>query len=143
MSDRTKVAFLLVEDSAIDVEVFERAIRRHEIQRTVHVRENAVDALSLLRTHSQAGSSERFIVFLDLNMPAASGHDLLAEIRNDPQLCNSIVFVLTSSDLESDVRKAYEKNVAGYFTKDRIDDLMRTIKPFSESVLPPPFSGYR
>jgi CheY-like chemotaxis protein len=141
MPDRNKVAFLLVEDNAIDVEAFERAIRRHEIQRTVHVRENAADALALLRAHSQDEMSKRFIVFLDLNMPAVSGHDLLTEIRNDPQLCNSIVFVLTTSDLESDVRKAYEKNVAGYFTKDRIDDLMRAIKPFSESVLPPPHRG--
>ncbi|MCM2373545.1 response regulator [Aporhodopirellula aestuarii] len=134
---RFKVAFLLVEDSAIDAEVFQRALRRHRIERSLHVCQSAKEALEFLRSQPDRGVNERYIIFLDLNMPGTSGHEFLAEIRADEELSSSIVFVLTTSDHEKDIEMAYKRNVAGYFTKSNIDVLMQAIKPYSDIVFPP------
>jgi CheY-like chemotaxis protein len=58
------------------------------------------------------------VVLLDLNMPRLGGHDFLTEIRNEPKLEQTVVFVLTTSSADEDRYKAYKKNIAGYIVKN-------------------------
>jgi len=41
----------------------------------------------------------------------------LTELRKDPEIKHSVVFVLTTSDDEQDKFDAYEHHVAGYIVK--------------------------
>jgi len=59
-------------------------------------------------------------VLLDLNMPRMGGIEFLAELRADPSLRRTIVFVMTTSAAEEDRLRAYEKNIAGYVVKHRL-----------------------
>ena len=47
-----------------------------------------------------------------------TGIELIKEVRRDKNLKDSVVFILTTSDQEKDIKEAYDLNVAGYFTKD-------------------------
>ena len=59
-------------------------------------------------------------MILDINMPRMSGLELLRKIREDAELRNLIVFVLTTSNDEQDKFEAYDLNVAGYMLKSDI-----------------------
>ena len=56
---------------------------------------------------------------VDLNVPGMHGFDLLTEIRSDPTTWAIPVLILTSSDDQDDVRKAYELNANSYLVKPR------------------------
>lgn len=137
LSDHTEVEFFLIDDCELDGEVFRRAMRRNEIDRPVHFVSDPTVAIDAIRKHRLDEPHVQLIIFLDLNMPGINGHELLAEIRKDADLAPLLVFILTTSDHERDVRQAYQRNVAGYFTKSRVDGLMQTIKPFCDSVVFP------
>jgi CheY-like chemotaxis protein len=57
---------------------------------------------------------------LDLNLPRLNGVELLREIRSDPELHDSIVFVLTTSKRDEDRMASYDLNVAGYVVKSDV-----------------------
>ena len=63
---------------------------------------------------------EPFIILLDINMPKMDGLELLQQLRSesaDPKIRNAIVFVLSTSEAERDLDRAYALNVAGYLLK--------------------------
>ncbi|MCM2369909.1 response regulator [Aporhodopirellula aestuarii] len=135
------MTFVLVEDDELDMEVFRRALRKHKISQEIRVAKDGGEAIKLLREEFVDGARRDFIVFLDLNMAGMNGHEFLDEIRSDPDLKVAVVFVLTTSEHERDLRLAYEKNVAGYFTKGNIDYLMQAIKPYVDGVALPRVSN--
>lgn len=109
---------LLVEDDEVDVMNVKRAFRKQNIDLPVYVAKNGVEALEMLRlgggNHFTQGST---VILLDLNMPKMGGLEFLKELRADPLLHSLVVFVLTTSNQESDLRGAYAMNVAGYILK--------------------------
>jgi len=135
--EQKAVTYVLVEDDELDMEIFLRSLKKHEINQEVRRAKDGGEAIALLREEFVGEESKEFIVFLDLNMAGVNGHEFLDEIRSDANLKSAVVFVLTSSEHERDVRLAYDKNVAGYFTKDKIDFLMQAIKPYSNAVALP------
>lgn len=112
------VQILLVEDDEIDAMAVQRAFRKQRIANPIHLAENGLEALELLRgQNGRPPLSRPFLILLDLNMPRMNGIEFLEELRNDPQLDNSLVFVLTTSDDDRDKVAAYEQHVAGYVVK--------------------------
>ena len=57
------------------------------------------------------------LILLDLNLPGKDGREVLAEIKEDPDLCRIPVVVVTSSEAEQDILKAYNLHVNCYITK--------------------------
>ena len=74
------------------------------------------------------------IVFLDINMPGLDGHEFLKAVRDDPALSSTVVFVLTTSRHDRDVKQAYERNVAGYFNKEDLSELLEMITIYADRV---------
>src|SRR5690606_2902708 len=76
------------------------------------------------------------------------GLTFLKELRADPALRDSIVFVLTTSDADQDKVAAYDSNVAGYMLKSRVGDmfinLLDVLEPYWLYLeFPPPVEGRR
>lgn len=111
------VSVLLVDDDAVDVMGVQRAFRQSELQNTIVVASNGLEALEKLRDGKSI--SRPYMVLLDLNMPKMNGIEFLEEARSDPDLKSSIIFVLTTSKDSEDKEKAYKHNIAGYIVKDR------------------------
>ena len=97
MSGQT-LSFLLVEDDELDVESFRRALCRHDVDAQIQVARDGSAALNVLRETLHSRDVSETLVVLDLNMPGMNGHEFLEELREDIELRNAIVFVLTSSD---------------------------------------------
>lgn len=114
---------LLVEDEEADVLHFQRLCRKRGIRAEVTVATNGDAALRLLREQARAmPATARYLIVTDLNMPGLTGHELIEEVRNDARIANSVIFVVSTSDLADDIEKAYRQHVAGYIVKDAAGD---------------------
>jgi CheY-like chemotaxis protein len=114
------VTILLVDDDAVDAMAVKRAFRELKIANPVVEAHDGVEALERLRgENGYEKVSEPLLILLDLNMPRMGGIEFLQELRDDPLLRRTLVFVMTTSSADEDRRLAYEKNIAGYVLKHR------------------------
>lgn len=112
------VTILMVEDDDLDFKAFQRALNNMRLANPVKRATDGIEALEMLRGENGQDQIDRpYMVLLDLSMPRMGGLEFLDEIRNDPALTGSIVFVLTSSASDYDVTEAYKRHIAGYITK--------------------------
>ena len=117
MEDRQLPVIALVEDEEMDVRHFRRLAQRFELINEIRVFENGEDALVYLKNRRD-DDNRRVLVLTDINMPRMTGHELIDAIRADSALASTVIFVVSTSDLKTDVDQAYAKNVAGYIVKD-------------------------
>jgi len=93
-------------------------IKDYKVKNHLEVVENGVDAMDFLRKKGKFANKMRpDLILLDLNLPGKDGREVLAEIKADPDLCSIPVVVLTSSEAEQDIIKAYNLHVNCYITK--------------------------
>jgi CheY-like chemotaxis protein len=112
------VNILLVEDDEVDVMNVQRAFKKNNITNPLHIANNGLEALQKLKSHGAEAITPRpGIILLDINMPKMGGIEFLQELRKDPDLKSLSVFVMTTSNEESDKIAAYDLNVAGYILK--------------------------
>ena len=111
-----EVNILLVEDDEVDVQGLTRAFNKLKVANPITVARDGLEALELLRSE-RAKDLHPYLIILDLNMPRMNGIEFLTEVRADPDLKKSIVFVLTTSKADEDKTEAYSLNVAGYIVK--------------------------
>ncbi|MEW4561469.1 response regulator [Bremerella sp. JC770] len=112
-----------MDDDEVDADIIQRAITKQRIANPIVRAHDGLEALEILRgDDGQDGLRRPYLILLDLNMPRMSGIEFLQELRDDKRLHDSIVFVLSSSDDDRDVLKAYEKHVAGYLTKGKFGE---------------------
>lgn len=118
-----KVSILLVDDDEIDIRTMLRAFRKLNLEESVTVARNGRSALMALRG---AGGQSRLrrpcLVLLDLKMPRMGGLQVLEELRKDPEIRDTIVFVFSTSCADSDKRAAFGYNVAAYLVKTQDDE---------------------
>jgi CheY-like chemotaxis protein len=114
------VTILLVDDDKVDAMAVKRSLRDLKISNPIIEAHDGIVALERLR--GQNGFDKvpsPCLVLLDLNMPRMGGIEFLEELRCDPDLRCTVVFVMTTSAAEEDRMRAYDKNVAGYVLKHR------------------------
>lgn len=123
-----EVKLVLVEDDPLDVTAIKRAFRKAKIANEVIVAQDGLAALEMLRGTTGEAITRPYLILLDLNMPRMNGIEFLGELREDPALRDSIVFVLTTSDDDRDIMKAYDNLIAGYMVKSKAgEDFVRMI----------------
>ena len=108
------VNILLVEDDEVDVMNVKRAFSKNNIMNPLFVAANGIEALEMLE--SQIIPLPKIII-LDINMPKMNGIEFLKIMRENGKLKNISVFVMTTSNEDSDKINAYNLNVAGYILK--------------------------
>jgi CheY-like chemotaxis protein len=78
------------------------------------------------------------IILLDLNMPRKSGPEALAEIKTDEELRRIPVVVLTTSDDEEEIRRAYDLGANSFITKpfshSGMEEVMKTVVEYWSEV---------
>lgn len=133
---------LLVEDNIGDARLAEEALKDSKAYNRLH----HVEAMHFLRR--QAGythASPPDLILLDLNLPRKDGREVLAEIKEDPELRSIPVVVLTTSDAERDLVKTYELHANAYIVKpidlDRFTEIVQSIESFWFTVVKLPRMG--
>jgi CheY-like chemotaxis protein len=143
-ADGTPIEVLLVEDDPGDVLMTQEAFEEHKVRNRLTVVSDGAEALSYLRREGQYTEAVRpDLILLDLNLPRRDGREVLAEVKNDPDLCRIPVVVLTTSAADEDILKSYQLHANAYVTKpvdfERFIAVIRQIDEFFVSVvkLPP------
>lgn len=57
------------------------------------------------------------LIVLDIDMPVMNGHEMLKQLRENPNLRDIPVIMCTMSDKVQDITKASSKNICDYLTK--------------------------
>jgi CheY-like chemotaxis protein len=134
---------LYIEDDDNDVFLMERALKKVSIANPLRVLGDGKQAIEYLSSHR--GEEPPAIVMLDLSMPGKHGLEVLQWIRSQPGLSTVPVVVLTSSNQEKDIHRAYLLGANGYLIKPGDpNDLIRLLGNvrsywLSDNVPPGPF----
>lgn len=111
-------SILLVEDDQMDVMNVQRELRRQNINVPIVHARNGREALKMLRgEEGEAKIARPSLAMLDINMPRMNGLELLEALRSDPEFADLNVFIMTTSDLDTDRFKAQQLAVSGYIIK--------------------------
>ena len=112
------VEILLVEDNPGDVRLTEEVLKEQKVRNTLHTVGDGEEAMAFLRRQGKYANAPRpGLVLLDLNLPRKDGREVLAEIKRDEDLKSLPVVILTTSQAEEDVLKAYGLHANCYITK--------------------------
>jgi CheY-like chemotaxis protein len=124
------VNILLVDDNPGDVRLTQEALKEGNCNCDLSVAKDGFEALAFLRREGNFAKAPRpDLVLLDLNLPGKDGFEVLKEMREDPNLKRIAVIVLTLSDSDRDVTRAYELNANCYVTKPgQLDEIMSVMK---------------
>jgi CheY-like chemotaxis protein len=112
------VEILLVEDNEGDVGLIEEVLEEAKIRNILHVAKDGEEAILFLHNEEKfSGSPRPDIILLDLNLPKKDGREVLREIKEDSNLKNIPVVILTTSGAEKDIIRAYELHANAYVIK--------------------------
>lgn len=117
MTERAPYEFLLVEDNPADAMLMEMALEASKIKFNLHAVADGQAALDYLFPPGGGASPRPDVILLDLNLPRVSGLTVLQTVKADPEVRNTLVIVLTSSDAPVDVRACYESMAHAYVCK--------------------------
>ncbi len=127
-----KIKVMLVDDDEVDFMNVKRAFKKNNLEHTLEYQPNGLDAIKYLKSVENSVDLPQ-VVLLDINMPKMNGHEFLAELRADDSLKHIVVYVLTTSSQNSDIDKAYQKQVSGYFVKPLdFEEFKSTVKKLDE-----------
>lgn len=135
-NDRSGPAnILLVEDNPGDARLMREALAADGGLQRLAVVQDGEQALQYLnRAGAFANVPRPDLIFLDLNLPRKDGREVLAEIKYREELRRIPVVVLTTSEAERDVEKAYDLHANCYVKKpsdlDEYMDVIRACEQF-------------
>jgi CheY-like chemotaxis protein len=123
------VEILLVEDNKGDVGLIEEVFEEAKIKNSLHVAEDGEEAILYLHGKEKfSGSRRPDLILLDLNLPKKDGREVLRVIKEDSNLKNIPVIILTSSSAEKDILGAYGLHANAYVTKPlEFDQFMKVV----------------
>ena len=112
------IEVLLVEDSEADAGLTLEALKEAKVKNRVWIAEDGVEAMDFLcRRDRYADAPRPDLILLDLNLPRKDGRQVLAEIKDDASLRKIPVVILTTSQAEEDILKAYDLHANCYISK--------------------------
>jgi two-component system, chemotaxis family, response regulator Rcp1 len=138
------IEILMVEDNPGDVRLTMEALKEGKVRNNLYTVDNGEEALAFLRRQGRFAQMPRpDLILLDLNLPKKTGQEVLAEIKEDPELRRIPVVILTVSEAEADIVKTYNLHANCYITKpvdlERFIEVVKSIEDFWLTVvmLPP------
>jgi CheY-like chemotaxis protein len=128
------VEILLVEDNPGDIRLTQEALRSGKVCNNLNVVSDGAEALAFLRREAKyAHAPHPNLVVLDLNLPRKNGYDVLTEMKTDESLKHIPVVILTTSESEEDVLKAYRLHANCYIAKPvRLDQFFEAVRSLQD-----------
>lgn len=112
------VHILLVEDNEGDILLITEALEENKLIDAISVVKNGQEALDFV---FQKGAYRNVkipdLIFLDINLPLKSGHEVLQIIKHDSAVKHIPIIMLSTSSSEKDIKTAYAHYANCYITK--------------------------
>ncbi|GAA2700750.1 response regulator [Actinoplanes palleronii] len=126
---------LIVDDDEADVLLIEEALETALVPPVTSRVADGRQAVDFLRRRGYYEQARRpDLVLLDLNMPRMNGHEVLAELKGDADLCSIPVVVLTTSSAAEEIQASYAEHASAVVTKPldlpSFEAVVRTINDF-------------
>ena len=113
-----RIEILLVEDNEGDVFLITDALAQTKLGHRVHVASNGEVALEMLKGEKKhADFDVPDLMILDINLPKINGKQLLEEVKQDNELRQIPIIILTSSSYKQDVIDCYKSYASSYIVK--------------------------
>jgi len=112
--DIQKIRILLVEDNMVDAAVTRRVLG-HNLINDLITAASGKEALTILQGLGKADLPQ--LILLDINLPDISGIDFLRRIKDDKDLHEIPVVILTMSNEDQDIQKSYDLGASSYLVK--------------------------
>lgn len=114
---------MIVEDNMMDVIVLKEVFNHFDKKCRFSFCMSAEAAWSnLQRIKSNPVGHMPDLIITDLYLPKMSGHDFLYSLREDPELKEIPVMMVSGSDDEEDIKVAYDLNVVSFIKKEKLAD---------------------
>ena len=110
---------LIAEDDEDDVALLKYAFKEAGIDNPLHFVDDGSELLSFLESIEVKEAGMPGLVFLDLNMPKVSGHEVLRLMKENPLWKSIPVLVFSTSDFKDDIKQVYSMGASGYVVKPR------------------------
>jgi CheY-like chemotaxis protein len=131
-----RALILLVEDNEDHVFLLKHAFAKVEVTNPLRVATTGEDAIAYLDGTEPYSDWNKFplpaLVLLDLKLPGCDGFHVLKWIRQHPGLKALRVAMLTSSELDQEIKMAYELGANAYLTKpvdlDRLVEMVKMLR---------------
>ena len=126
---------LLVEDNQAEAFLVRKALERWTTPYNLHIVASAEEALDFVNHRNGHQHAPRpHLTLLDLNLPREPGFVVLEGIKNDPNLRNIVVLVLSSSVADADIQRAVASHTNAYIQKpvdwDATERFFKTLEDF-------------
>lgn len=117
-NDWDGIDILLVEDNPGDIDLTKEALEDAKARNRLHVVEDGEQALEFVfRKGPYQDAPRPDLILLDLNLPKRDGREVLQEIRADREAGGIPIVILTSSQAEEDIDRAYRLHANCYISK--------------------------
>jgi chemotaxis family two-component system response regulator Rcp1 len=146
MTTGRPIEILLVEDNPGDVDLTREMVEASKVRNVIRNVSDGVEAMAYLHREPPFEKAARpDLILLDLNIPKKDGRTVLSEIKEDADLKDIPVVVLTTSEAESDILKSYQLHANCYITKPvdltKFTTIIRSIEDFWLTVVKLPRRG--
>jgi two-component system response regulator len=120
----------MVEDNSDDIRLAWEAFRESGVPVRLYFVIDGAELFEFLRRRGKYRSAPRpDLILLDLHLAMMDGHEILAALKRDPEFTCIPVVVLTTSEDEEDIVKAYQMHANCFVTKPvELDQFMRVVQ---------------
>lgn len=116
-----KITVVIAEDDEDDIMLLENALEAVGCRHTVRIVRDGRELLDYLKGEGKYEDRQRYpfpsVLLLDIKMPRLSGLDVLRWLSKHPECSVMPTIVFSASEMEQDIKLAYELGASAYFVK--------------------------
>lgn len=143
LNKKNKLNILLIEDNPADEFLVRKILNNSEYESNIFCLHDGQEVMDFLRKKLNITPFPRpDIILLDLNLPNVNGQSILRSLKQDRDLQDIPVLVITNSLSKKDMETSYKNYASGYMTKSFDfntfqDNLLTAIKYWTKTVILP------
>jgi len=136
MEELAPLVILLVEDDLADQKLIKISLRNEKIANDLYTVQSGEEGMDFLyrRGNYSDGTPQPDLILLDLNMPGMGGKEFLRRIKEDANLKQLPVVILTTSEADKDIIDSYKLQASGYVHKpvtlEEFKEAMKKLKEY-------------
>ena len=148
MRNPGKLRILVVEDNDDDITVLKRAVRSSGVECELYYARDGEEALDALAKRSEfEAMPSPDLILMNPNVPKVDGWEVLRKAKEDARVRRIPVVILTVSEREEDMVRAYDGGAASYMVKpldpEEFKQLAQTVHDYWQFVRSRPDLGAR
>jgi CheY-like chemotaxis protein len=141
-----KITVVIAEDDEDDIMLLENALQAIACEHTIRIVRDGRELLDYLKGEGKYEDRKRYpfpnVLILDIKMPRLSGLDVLRWLSRHPECSVMPTIVFSASDMEQDIRQAYQLGASAYFVKpmafQNLKEVLRSMFEFWGKCAKPP-----